>query len=1079
MVSYAVRLGLGAVASVLAFVGLFCLAALWRLSAGPVPVDRILPYLSDAVSARAGFRIGAEGADLIWDREIRRAVLRLHRVSAATGNGVTRLNEVEASYRLRALMRGAWLPTELTVRSPSLILMREADGGLAIGLAGSGTSAAAESAEKQTFDLKAVLAPLMAPGAAHLDQIRVVEASAALIDERRGLRFEIPRLDAAVERTRDGLSAQFAAVVEAGGARSRFEGNADFDETPAALRAELRFEGVVPSLFAEQFPDALAAAKGAALPLSGRIAVAVPLSDIERIGMADLARAGLDVEVTGGAGVVLAPDPLGMAYPLESLKVKAHIDGAAGRAVLETAAVELKQATLSAAGTASWTATPRESGLPAISAIKAEVRLKAARTAVAAFEHYWPPGIAENARAWLVENLKDGVIDEANFTAAFAGSDPAAVDITAFSGEGRIAGATVHYLRPMPPITGASGRVTFGLKEIDVFPDGGRCGSLTIAPGGRIKFTGLDQEDQFADIEADISGPVRDTLILLDKEPLHLLKTMRSISPGRTAGEGTTHLVIKFPLLLDLRVKDMTVKAQSTLKAVEIQEVLPHRDLSQGAIGLHVDLDGLTASGLARINGVPVRLTWDERFSGMGIRSRYRVSASLDDDARKALMIDFFPFQEPYVRGIIAGDLLASEDAKGMMTIEVEGDLSRAVMTVPGLGWRKEAGAGGTGSATVRMIKGRLVEISQFRARTDGGFDVQGSATADGSGDVKWVEIARAKFGRNDVTGDVTFGPDGSMVMSLRGPVLDLAPTIGDDGWKELVGDDDDKPEKVPPAAIRGHFERIWTSEKGGLGTGNLDLERLTDGRWLLAMNGLVGAHRPFSIAVKKGEGGGPRRLEASSDDAGAVLRAFDLTNSVLGGRLSLSGQVDDDSGVAARARIEQFRVVDAPIVARLVSVASLTGIPDMLSGGGVSFWYMDAPFTLRKGKVALKDFKAAGSSFGVTANGTVDLDSRAVDLKGVVVPVNVLNRVIADLPVLGPILGGKDGGLFAMNYTIRRTLEDPDVSVNPLTALVPGGIQSLFSWEGEKKPDGPPPDAGTAPGEKGGAAKPGSPSPP
>jgi len=94
-------------------------------------------------------------------------------------------------------------------------------------------------------------------------------------------------------------------------------------------------------------------------------------------------------------------------------------------------------------------------------------------------------------------------------------------------------------------------------------------------------------------------------------------------------------------------------------------------------------------------------------------------------------------------------------------------------------------------------------------------------------------------------------------------------------------------------------------------------------------------------------------------------------------------------------------------------------------------------------------------------------------------VPVNVLNRVIADLPVLGPILGGKDGGLFAMNYTIRRTLEDPDVSVNPLTALVPGGIQSLFSWEGEKKPDGPPPDAGTAPGEKGGAAKPGSPSPP
>jgi hypothetical protein len=42
-------------------------------------------------------------------------------------------------------------------------------------------------------------------------------------------------------------------------------------------------------------------------------------------------------------------------------------------------------------------------------------------------------------------------------------------------------------------------------------------------------------------------------------------------------------------------------------------------------------------------------------------------------------------------------------------------------------------------------------------------------------------------------------------------------------------------------------------------------------------------------------------------------------------------------------------------------------------------------------------------------------------------------------------LLGGEGQGLFAANYQVTGSAADPQVSVNPLSALAPGFLRRLF----------------------------------
>lgn len=195
---------------------------------------------------------------------------------------------------------------------------------------------------------------------------------------------------------------------------------------------------------------------------------------------------------------------------------------------------------------------------------------------------------------------------------------------------------------------------------------------------------------------------------------------------------------------------------------------------------------------------------------------------------------------------------------------------------------------------------------------------------------------------------------------------------------------------------------------------------------------------------------GGKRKVQLTSDDAGRFLAAIDLYGDLRGGKLNVQGMVDDhkySQPFTGSAHIENFRIVNAPLGARVLNAASLLGLVDSLQGKGIIFDAMDGDFTYANDVLTLSKVAANGAAIGVTANGSIDLATDEIRLAGSIVPFYALNSVLGKIPLIGDLLVGEEGGgVFAPTYTVEGAVENPDISVNPLSTIVPGVFRNLIT---------------------------------
>jgi AsmA-like C-terminal region len=211
----------------------------------------------------------------------------------------------------------------------------------------------------------------------------------------------------------------------------------------------------------------------------------------------------------------------------------------------------------------------------------------------------------------------------------------------------------------------------------------------------------------------------------------------------------------------------------------------------------------------------------------------------------------------------------------------------------------------------------------------------------------------------------------------------------------------------------------------------------------------------------------GKRMLELNASDAGALLKAVDMSDKVSGGTLRFSGTYDNPntaSALSGRLDIERFNVRQSQILARLFSITSLSGMANLLTGSGIDFDKLRADVRHERGVFTLSNARASGSSVGYTTEGTVDTRSSTLNLKGVLVPAYVFNSIIGKIPLIGAIAGGEGEGLISFNYTVSGKYADPEVSVNPLSGLTPGFLRGIFDMGGDSTKEG---DAKVKPAKK------------
>jgi hypothetical protein len=323
------------------------------------------------------------------------------------------------------------------------------------------------------------------------------------------------------------------------------------------------------------------------------------------------------------------------------------------------------------------------------------------------------------------------------------------------------------------------------------------------------------------------------------------------------------------------------------------------------------------------------------------------------------------------------------------------------------------------------------------------------------------IDINQFTLNRTDLAGIVTPGHDGGWTVSFHGPSFDLAPMF-DDLFK---GSPDDEDRFNLKLSLSAKVDKVWVSDKKYLKQITGTLSRDNNSWRGINVDGALANGEHFQVNLRRGDKG-KRDIIITAENAGEMLRTLDVYDTMIGGNLKVKATFDDTvSGhpLAGDVLITDYRLVEAPALARLVGILTLTGIADALQGDGLSFSEFKAPFVLKGGVIDLTDVKATGLSLGYTAQGRIYSDAEVFDIEGTVVPAYALNSVLGNIPLLGTLLTGTEegGGVFAATYRMTGPLENPKVTVNPLSALAPGIFRNLFGILVDS-PNSGPENAGT-----------------
>ncbi|MEC7163966.1 MAG: AsmA-like C-terminal domain-containing protein, partial [Pseudomonadota bacterium] len=143
---------------------------------------------------------------------------------------------------------------------------------------------------------------------------------------------------------------------------------------------------------------------------------------------------------------------------------------------------------------------------------------------------------------------------------------------------------------------------------------------------------------------------------------------------------------------------------------------------------------------------------------------------------------------------------------------------------------------------------------------------------------------------------------------------------------------------------------------------------------------------------------------------------------------------------------MQSFRAREVPVLARLLSLGSFTGIADTLSGDGIAFDVAQFKFTVHDGRLRVKSGRFNGPALGLTTQGAFNARTREVDFGGTVVPAYGINSVLENVPLIGRVLTGREGeGVFGFSYRVDGTTDDLSLLVNPLSVLTPGILRRVF----------------------------------
>mgnify|MGYP001113056130 CR=1 FL=1 len=642
---------------------------------------------------------------------------------------------------------------------------------------------------------------------------------------------------------------------------------------------------------------------------------------------------------------------------------------------------------------------------------------------------YWPLAAAPRLRAWISENLYSATLHGVDF-ALRMGPDAPLRHALQFD----FTNTQVRAIRTLPPIQNAMGYLNLNGSRLIVRVDEGTISPpptdtetettqahVTIANGTMmvedVRIRGPDAQFNF-----DVRGDVGDVLRLLAEPPVALFARGNLTPDDIGTGQADIAVQLNAPLRRGTQLSDVNFTAEGGVTSYQSRNLVPNRTLAAQRLTLSASDRGVTVQGQVNLDGVPATGQWSRALGTENRTSRIeaRVTLTPDDFSRLGIILP-----DGMVSGRMQADVAVDFAPQQPPVLSLQSDLVGMGVSLPPLGWRLRPDQ--SGDLTLQADLGPAPSVPQIELR-GGGLTLTGSVDLNPGGGFAQLTADSLQVGQwLDVSGAlISRGSGQAPRIEVSSGVLDVrrAPRI-----------------QQSSAGLGGPIDvtlnRLQVTE--GIALTGLRADLTSDGGLSGPFNAQVnGAAAVTGTLVVTGNGPSVRIV---ADDAGAALRAAGLFDGVFGGnmelRLNATGAAGTYDGQFTMRNEPRLR--GAPAVAELLNLISVVGLLEQLSQEGINLGGVDARFRITPDRIVLSQGTAVGPSMGLSMDGIYYTAARQFDMQGVISPLYLINGA------MGAFVAARREGVFGFTYRLRGAPENIDVSVNPLSIMVPGIFRDIF----------------------------------
>jgi hypothetical protein len=743
------------------------------------------------------------------------------------------------------------------------------------------------------------------------------------------------------------------------------------------------------------------------------------------------------IELDAPAVTIAAVDPQEPPLKLDSASIRARYDPSTRRLGIDKGEFSGPSAHLVMAGSVTF-----EGRTPGIG-----LGIAADRMSVVALKRFWPFFAEPKVRDWFQENVTGGMFEGGTLSLAIPmdalirgpdGKIPHLPD-SAVSGRFSVSDTSVTLLDTLPQLVKGSAEAVFTARhfKLDVEAaeaDLGKAGKLSLTQG-TYEIADLVPTPALQHVEFRLTGPSAALAKLMSLDPLSKASDGVVVDPSKVAGTADLRVELDLPLMPKPRDEDIRYSISGALDDTTIDGFEGQR-LEKGDLKIAIEPGVLLLTGKALFAGLPATIDYRKAAKAP---PQIAIGLMLDDAARKKRGIDF----GEALKGPVRADIRVQKTDDGPR-FAVDLDLTGARIRDLLPGWQKAPGR--PGRATFVWQQGNEGNRVEDLVLQSGPIEIRGDINLSGEGKLKRAMLASIRFAEGD---------------EAHGTIEPLG-----QGWKVLI-----KGRSLDLRGVLAALQRQGSGKGGDLsadieldratGFGDetltgLDLRLETRGSAIkrLVMRGRFGES---SLAVSQRDGGVGSEIQVQTSDAGSLLRFLDYYTHVHGGVLqaALTPRLD---AMAGEVFMQDFQVRDEPALgqyrsnirsSREGSNSNMVVAPR--DRNSAQFSKLRLSFSRTSDRLTIGEGVVWGPDVGANISGSIDYAADKVNLVGTFVPAYAVNNLFSQIPIFGRILGGgKNEGLFAINFKVTGRVASPTLTVNPLSAIAPGFLRKLFEFQKE-----------------------------